>query len=117
MTLKQNRNHSRSTFAWPGMGGRISGEMVQLIDRPLEAGSAETGAVAAPSVAHDRRRAGRVEQVSPALIPLLRDPAHYVDSGLDEDADPLSRARGVVIGSILSVPLWALMILGFWRFL
>ena len=88
--------------------------MVELIDHPLKADSAETGAVAPPSVVQDRRRLGRVQQVSPALIPLLRDPAHYVDADLDEDTNPLTPARGVMIGSLISVFLWAFIALGCW---
>ena len=52
--------------------------MVQSIDHPLKAKTVETGAAAAPSVVQDRRRVGRVQQVSSTLIPLLRDPAHCV---------------------------------------
>ena len=86
--------------------------MVRLIDPPLETAPAETGAAAAPPVAQDRRRPGRVEQVSPAIIPLLRDPARCVDT--DQDTDPLAPARGVVFGLLLSVALWALIGLGVW---
>jgi hypothetical protein len=66
------------------------------------------------SVIGDRRRPGRSD-ISPHLIPMLRDPA-----GLDPDvplrhsADPspdrkeLAPAIGIVVGLALSVPLWGL---------
>jgi hypothetical protein len=96
------------------MGGRISAEMIEPIDHPLKAPVTETVAVAAPPVVRDRRREGRVQQVSPTLIPLLRDPAHYVE--LDEDTNPLATAQGVMVGSLISVPLWGLIALGCWLF-
>ena len=92
------------------MGGRIFAEMVELIDHPLKAEATETDAVAAPSLVQDRRRAGRVQEASPTLIPLLRGPAQYVD--LDEDTNPLAPARGVMIGSLIAVFLWTLIALG-----
>jgi hypothetical protein len=61
----------------------------------------------------DQRRPGRLEKVSPALIPLLREPAECAD-GLDFDSDPLAPARGIVVGLLLSVPLWGLIGLGVW---
>jgi hypothetical protein len=90
--------------------------MVELIDHPLKAASAETDAVAAPSVIRDRRRLGRVQQVSATLIPLLRDPAHCVNPDTVEDTNPLAPARGVMIGSLISVFLWAFIALGCWLF-
>lgn len=66
---------------------------------------------------HDRRRPGRLDQISPALIPLLREFAQFVDDP-DFDADPLTPARGIFrgifVGLLLSVPLWSLIGLGVW---
>jgi hypothetical protein len=90
--------------------------MVQVLDYPPEAGPAETDAVAAPSVVQDRRRPGRAQRVSPTLIPLLRAPVHSVDTDLDEDINPLNRARGVMIACLVSVPFWGLIALGCWLF-
>lgn len=65
----------------------------------------------------DRRRPGRNDQVSSHLIPLLRSSA-MVDTSLpslDEvDAplltDDLMPARGITIGMMLSLLLWAVII-------
>jgi hypothetical protein len=71
-------------------------------------------------LAFERRRSGR-QDVSPVLVPLLRDPASQ-DPGLEHailtetpfgdylDADPfrnqLAPARGIVIGLSLSMLFW-----------
>ena len=84
------------------------------IDDPLNVTPVKADAsVANPSSVRDRRRPGRLEQVSPALIPLLREPTRYVDDpGFDSDL--LAPARGVLVGLLISVPLWALIGLGIW---
>jgi hypothetical protein len=83
-----------------------------LIDCFLEAASSKAGAsVATPSFISDQRRPGRLEHVSPALIPMLRKPGQYVDA---DDSDPLAPARGIAVGLLLSAPLWALIGLGVW---
>ncbi len=73
----------------------------------------------------ERRRAGRIEQVSPHLIPLLRNPLPDGElarllreealqaSGLDKElqaqpVEQLSAVRGILVAALLSVPLWAL---------
>jgi len=91
--------------------------MVRLIDPPLNAAPPAPGAVATPSAVQDRRRPGRAEDVSSALLPLLRDPVQCVDTDLDIDTDPLAPARGVVFGLLLSVLVWALVGLGVWLIL
>jgi hypothetical protein len=90
--------------------------MVHMIHPALNAAPAKTGAIATPSVAQDRRRPGRAEQVSSALIPLLREPAHGFDTHLNIDTDPLAPARAILVGSLVSVPLWTLIGLGVWLF-
>jgi hypothetical protein len=85
-------------------------EIDGLIDCFLEAASSKAGAsVAAPSFIPDQRRAGRLEHVSPALIPLLRNPGQYVDA---DDSDPLAPTRGIAVALLLSVFIWALIGLG-----
>jgi hypothetical protein len=98
------------------MGRGESAEMVQVLDDTPKADLAETVAVAAPSVVQDRRRAGRVQQVSPTLIPLLRDSDLCVDIDLDEDSNPLGPARGVMVACLVSVPFWGLIAIGCWLF-
>ena len=64
-------------------------------------------------VVKDRRRPRRSDQVSPHLISLLRNPAadtltlpaSDVDTPLS--GDDLRPARGIIVGSLLSLPLWA----------
>ena len=63
------------------------------------------------TAARDRRRPGRVERVSPELIPLLRkeqrDAIPVNDPPVEaEGEDQLSAARGILVGLGLSVPLW-----------
>jgi hypothetical protein len=66
--------------------------MAELLDPLLKAVPAQAGeSVTHASGAPDRRRPGRLEQISPALIPVLREPAQYVDA--DIDTDLLARLR------------------------
>lgn len=63
----------------------------------------------AEAAVSDRRRPGRIEQVSPALIPIMR--AGDLPPGLDEsleygEPDQIAGARGVFFGVVLSAPLW-----------
>jgi hypothetical protein len=68
----------------------------------------------------DRRRPGRPDQVSSALIPLLRDPtpsddtSPLFDDTLSDDDDELAPMRGIAVATLLSVPLWFLIGLGGW---
>ena len=66
----------------------------------------------------DRRRPGRVRNVNPHLIQLLRDPCEPDTSGpaqetapSDQPDDDLAPARGIVLGITLSIALWAILIL------
>ena len=77
----------------------------------------------------DRRRPGRPENVSPHLIPLLRnaasaeiapDDAPVADRAQDDRAqddraqDDLGPVRGIIAGLVLAVPLWSLIALAVW---
>ncbi len=110
LVLKQDCNYASSTLPPPWMGEGHFAEMVRLIDPPLTTARAEAALSPLRQLVQDRRRPGRVAQVSPALIPLLRDPAHYVDT------DPLTPARGVMVALLVSVPLWTLIGLAVWLF-
>ena len=61
----------------------------------------------------DRRRPRRNDQVSAHLIPLLRNPAADTLTLPADNVDPpppnddLRPARGIIVGSLLSLPLWA----------
>ena len=85
-------------------------------------GSTEAGA----STWISRRRPGRRDDVHPALIPLLRGTVSLKGDGepdiiadapmaaesMDLQKDPLAPARGIIFGLALSVPIWAVLILG-----
>lgn len=70
----------------------------------------------APAIAaapKDRRRPGRPDQVSANLVPLLRASPMIEAAAAFERADgpgiedALTPARGIAVGLVLSVPLWA----------
>ena len=107
-----------SASEWPQ---RNAAGPVDLIDPLLNTTWAKAGAFAGDVAAvPDQRRPGRLDRVSPALIPLLRDPAPGVDAASCvgaasyEDTDPRAPARGVVVALFLSIPLWAVFGLGIW---
>jgi len=72
----------------------------------------------------ERRRAGRIEQISPNLIPLLRNPVPEgevarllreeaafdapLDVDFQEESPALAPARGIIAAALISIPLWAL---------
>jgi hypothetical protein len=82
-----------------------------MVYRPINR-EADSGADAAP----DRRRAGRDNDVSLALIPLLRGTPidHLSDPEADEDLDPLAGARGVLFWALVSIALWMLIARAIW---
>lgn len=54
----------------------------------------------------DRRRPGRIETVSPALLPLLRQDRLLEDTADQKDDDDLTAARGIGISVVIGVLLW-----------
>ena len=57
----------------------------------------------------DRRRPGRIEQVNPSLIPILRTGEHppHVNEPIEfDERDQVAGARGLFFGVTLSAPLW-----------
>jgi len=84
----------------------------------LELAAAPVSAVATATVsvaADDRRRPKRLNQISPELVPLLRDPAAAKlsapllgEMNVPSYDDDLAPARGIGIGLVLSVPVWAI---------
>jgi hypothetical protein len=58
----------------------------------------------------DRRRPGRLENVAPSLLSLLRDPAHdrSFNPETDEEPDQLSAMRGILLAVLVSLPVWVL---------
>jgi hypothetical protein len=87
--------------------------MVDLIDPAPGDTPADAGVVTIPSSAADRRRPGRLERVSPTLLPLLRKPARSSEE-VPADAEPNRFVRGMVFALLLSAVLWALIGLGVW---
>lgn len=66
-----------------------------------------------PSVLpNERRRPGRIENISPILIPLIRHPALDMDrcSGKDNLRSP----RGILAGACMSLLLWAFLFTIVW---
>ena len=57
----------------------------------------------------ERRRTGRIANVSPALIPLLRGSDVLPDSEEYPD-NAMAPARGIVFGVLISVLFWAILI-------
>ena len=64
----------------------------------------------------ERRRPGRIEHPSRALIPLLRHPTVGFDTDADNEgqqpSDEHRAPRGIVFGVLLSLPIWVLIIVG-----
>jgi hypothetical protein len=90
------------------------GDLLDVTD-PLQNGAPPRTSASAttPSAVMDQRMPGHLEQITPTLIPPLREPVRYV-SDPDFDSDPLAPARGIAVGIALSVPFWALTGLAVW---
>lgn len=54
----------------------------------------------------DRRRPGRMNEVSPTLLPLLRDPV--ADSEAYDRDDDLRSSEGIAVSILLSAAPWAI---------
>ena len=92
-------------------------------DELLEPASSDAAARASDSAeptkqGSDRRRAGRIENVSPYLIPLLRE-TPGADGAWDPDgrANDLRPATGILVSAMLGLAIWAAIGLAAWRFL
>src|SRR5450631_3717553 len=72
----------------------------------------ERDTTSAPSrqVSGDRRRQGRIENISPNLIPLLRQPTVVAEP--TPAGDDLRLPKGIAFGILLAIPLWAAIIVG-----
>jgi hypothetical protein len=80
---------------------------------------------AMPAAVGDRRRPGRLDGINQALLPLLREPqpgdtehvgkghAHS-DFAPADTPDALAPARGLLAAVVISVPLWLIVIGGFY---
>ncbi len=73
-----------------------------MVDQSTRAPEDEVTPRVPPPTARDRRRPGRIEDVSPELIPLMRHPDE-----LEPDRDDLRPMTGVLVAVALSVPVWA----------
>lgn len=68
----------------------------------------------ATAAVSDRRRPGRLDNVSPELLPILRNAEPAVDGEFD-DADQTGPIRGLFAGILFSAPAWvAIAYLGSW---
>jgi hypothetical protein len=74
-----------------------------------------------PPVVADRRRPGRMHYAQSSLIELLRQkPGDATKEEADatyETSDGLAPARGILVGILLSVPIWCLLAAGLWFWL
>jgi hypothetical protein len=79
--------------------------VIQPVDdtRPPGTTGAPTSAPIAPP---DRRRPGRMQYASRALIALLRTPSELRTTETERDHDNLATAKGIVSGVLLSIPIW-----------
>jgi hypothetical protein len=101
-----------SAAAWPR---QYPDDRVDLPDRLRTTASATAGAlVANPSAAPDPRQPTRLQRVNPTPEELVCEPAQRDDIAPDNADDPLVAARGMVVGLLLSVPLWAVIGLSAW---
>ena len=81
------------------------------LKEPLQA--AKPDLVPVLSASKDRRRPGRTDHASPQLIPLLRTSEIEATAGTPGTAeelpfeDALAPAKGIAVGLLLSVPMWA----------
>jgi hypothetical protein len=99
----------------PGWPRQDNDDVVDLIDPLLKAAPAQASAsVANPSAVPDPDRPGYLERVSPPLKPRPGESGQCVNTVLDKATDPLAPSRGIVVGLLLSVPLWAFIGLGVW---
>lgn len=99
-----------------GHKGPLGG--ILTVDDPLQ-----DDCLASPDVVQatqlDRRRRGRPENVSPNLIPLLRNATSLEISPddapvTDRVRDDFGPAKGIIAGLLLAIPLWSLIALGVW---
>lgn len=81
----------------------------------IEVTEAEAASATQPTVdITDRRRPGRLENVSPVLIPILRNAEPTTEIEFDE-VDQAAAIRGLAFGVLLSAPIWvAIAYIGMW---
>lgn len=70
--------------------------------------AASVSGAPAQAASSDRRRPGRVGTMSPELLPLLRA------TTVPDHGDGLAPARGIMVGVLLSLVLWAMIGGGAW---
>jgi hypothetical protein len=65
-----------------------------------------------PAAVPDRRRPGRRDNVSPTLIPLLREDSldHLRDHLIDSEPDQLRPIRAIIFWVLLFGVLWAILL-------
>ena len=97
-------------------------------DSSAEIAAEQPGAEAKTPAVADRRRPGRMENVSPHLIGLLRadhgaanPEAFDSDSldepaGIEEDRGDLAPARGIIAACLLGALAWAAIVAGIWLY-
>ena len=85
--------------------------MTKVKELPGAAKPDPAPAPVASAASKDRRRPGRPDQASPHLIPLLRTAEiEAAAPGIGDEPpfeDALAPAKGIAVGLLLSVPVWA----------
>jgi hypothetical protein len=64
--------------------------------------------IAAEAARVERRRPGRIENISPELIPLLRSEVELPPDTADRDPYDLAAAAGIAVALLICAPIWAL---------
>jgi hypothetical protein len=85
---------------------------------PSDTSDGTASPVANLATVRDRRRPERLDRVSPALIPLLRDATGSDD--IEDDLAPMRgimRMRGIMFAAPFAVLLWFLIGVAVWRVL
>lgn len=98
---------------------------IKLEDVPpvAELDPAQPVPVVAASALDGRRRPGRPAQISPSLVPLLRNaaaaevPTSLSSAEIKPFNDDLSMARGFGVGMLLAIPTWGAIGLVAWALL
>ncbi len=85
--------------------------MPQMPDGPLDLATSKQDQGAEPSIV-DRRRPGRMHNVSSHLIPLLRR-SPLPEHDREEEPDGLRPATGIALSTIIGFAIWLGFILAF----
>ncbi len=75
-----------------------------MYELPTQSSQTDSARSASNPIALERRRPGRVENINPVLLPLLR----RADPETDRDHDDRRPTTGMAVALILSAPIWVI---------